>query len=485
MPGDAVSKLRQFQAETQEALDDAALARRGEQALTRWQRLLHFWVLVVRGFVRNRGPVRASALAYFSLLALVPMLAVVIGITSSFLKHQGEKPIEQFVARLVESVTPAATSMPWVGGVEQVGPPNPEAQAKAQLVEETRQRITTQIMTFVANIRGGTLGVTGVVALLTMVLFMLARIEDAFNDIWGVSRGRPWHVRAVQYWFAISLGPLLLVAAAVLTSGPYLGVVRELMGRLGVVGEAAVWLTLKLLPYFILSGAFALLYLLMPHTRVSWSAALVGGVVAGVLWQLNQQFSVLYVSRVVNNISIYGSLGAIPVFMIGLYVSWGLLLFGAQVAYTYQNRRAYLQERRAELVSQHGRELAALRLLTVLGQAFERGEPPPPLSRLAESCGVPQRLANQVLEALRRAGLVLEVSGPESAFVPARPTADITAAQVLRALRSGNGPDVIEQALPSGDVVRTEYARLLAAEHEAGERVTLHDLVQRAALAKA
>ncbi len=481
MPGDAVSKLRQLHAETQEALDDTALARRGEHALTRWQRLLHFWVLVVRGFVRNRGPVRASALAYFSLLALVPMLAVVIGITSSFLRHQGEKPIEQFVARLVESVTPAAQPAPLLGGVAGADPSSPEARAKARLVEETRQRITAQIMAYVANIRGGALGATGVVALLTVVLFMLARIEDAFNDIWGVTRGRPWHVRAMQYWFTISLGPLLLVAAAALTSGPYLGVVRELMGRLGVVGEAAVGLTLKLLPYLILSGAFALLYLLMPHTRVTWSAALVGGVVAGVLWQLNQQFSVLYVSRVVSNTSIYGSLGAIPVFMIGLYVSWGLLLFGAQVAYTYQNRRAYLQERRAELVSPHGRELAALRLLTAVGLAFERGQPPPPLSRLAEHTGMPQRLANQLLEVLRQAGLVLEVSGAEPAFVPARPTADITAADVLRALRTGQGPDVVEETLPPGDVVRSEYTRLLAAEHEAGERLTLHELVQRAA----
>jgi membrane protein len=477
MPTDAVSKLKQLQAEALEALDDAALARRGDRGQTRLQRFLHFWALVVRSFVRNRCPVRASALAYFSLLALVPMLAVVIGITSSFLKHQGEKPIEAFVARLVESVTPAAKPAPFTASAET----DAEAAAKARLVQETRERITAQILAFVSNIRGGALGATGVITLLTVVIVMLGRIEDAFNDIWGVSRGRPWHLRVIQYWFAISLGPLLLIAAAALTSGPYLGWVRELLARTGAVGELAIKLTLRLLPYLILSFAFGLLYLYMPNTKVQWRAAAVGGVVAGVLWQLNQQFSVLYVSRVISNTNIYGSLGAIPVFMIGLYVSWGLLLFGAQVAYAWQNRHAYLQERQLEQVTPRGREFAALRLLTRICQSFEQGQPPPRLTRLAEESGIPQRLANQLLETLRDAGLVAELAGPEPAYAPARPPARITVAQVLHALRAGSGQDPATRADPARDVVRAAYERIQEAEHAAAEQVTFQELARRAA----
>ncbi len=477
MPADAVSKLRQLQTEAREALDDAALARRGEQEQTRLQRFLHFWALVARSYVRNRCPVRASALAYFSLLALVPMLAVVIGITSSFLKHQGEKPIEAFVARLVESVTPAARPAPFIGPMA----PDPEAEAKARLVRETRERITRQILEFVGNIRGGTLGATGMIALLGMVIIMLARIEDAFNDIWGVTRGRPWHLRVIQYWFALSLGPLLLLSAAALTSGPYLGWVRGLIAHTGVAGEMALRLALRLLPYLILSGAFALLYLYLPHTKVQWRAAAVGGVVAGVLWQLNQQFSVLYVSRVVSNTNIYGSLGAIPVFMIGLYVSWNILLFGAQVAYAWQNRRAYLQERQLELLNQSSREFVGLRLLTHICGCFERGESPPRLTRLAGELGVPQRLANQVLESLRAAGLVVELAGPEPAYLPARPPEQITAEQVLHALRSGTGQDLATRADPAREAVRQEFERIREAERAAAGRVTLRELVRRAA----
>jgi membrane protein len=477
MPSDAVSKLKQLQAEALEALDDAALARREDREHTRLQRFLHFWALVARSFVRNRCPVRASALAYFSLLALVPMLAVVIGITSSFLKHQGEKPIEAFVARLVESVTPAAKPAPFTSSAET----DAEAAAKARLVQETRERITAQILAFVSNIRGGTLGATGVITLLSMVILMLGRIEDAFNDIWGVTRGRPWHLRVIQYWFAISLGPLLLVAAAALTSGPYLGWVRELLARTGAVGELAIKVSLRLLPYLILSFAFGLLYLYMPNTKVQWRAAAVGGVVAGVLWQLNQQFSVLYVSRVISNTNIYGSLGAIPVFMIGLYVSWGLLLFGAQVAYIWQNRHAYLQERQLEQITPRGREFAALRLLTRISQSFEQGQPPPRLTRLAEETGIPQRLANQLLETLRASGLVAELAGPEPAYVPARPPAQITVAQVLHALRAGTGQDPVTRADPARDVVRAAYERIQEAERAAAEQVTFQELARRAA----
>lgn len=481
MPADAVSKLKQLQTEAREALDDAALARRGEQQLTRLQRFLHFWALVARSFVRNRCPVRASALAYFSLLALVPMLAVVIGITSSFLKHQGEKPIEALVTRLVESVTPAAQPLPFVSGTGPGRTADPEAEAKARLVQETRERITGQIMAFVGNIRGGALGATGVVALLSVVILMLARIEDAFNDIWGVTRGRPWHLRVIQYWFAISLGPLLLLSAAALTSGPYLGWVRGLLAHTGVAGELALRLALRLLPYVILSTAFALLYLYVPNTKVQWRAAVVGGVVAGVLWQLNQQFSVLYVSRVVSNTNIYGSLGAIPVFMIGLYVSWAILLFGAQVAYAWQNRRAYLQERQVELVNQSSREFAALRLLTHICLHFERGDPPPRLTGLAEETGISQRLANQLLESLRAAGLIVEIAGPEPAYAPARPPDQITAAQVIHALRAGAGQDLATRADPAREAVREEFERIREAERTAAGRVTLHDLARRAA----
>jgi membrane protein len=373
-------------------------------------------------------------------------------------------------------VTPSAEPPPFTSPVENAA--GTEADSKARLTEDTRQEIKARIMEFVGNIRSGALSVTGVVALLAVAISMLARIEDTFNDIWGVTRGRPWHMRVVQYWAAISLGPFLWITAAALTSSPHLGVVRDFVSRFGTLGEVAVKTAMGLLPYVILSVAFGLLYALMPNAKVSWRAAAVGGVVAGVLWQLNQEFSVFYVSRVVSNSRIYGSLGAVPVFMIGLYISWVILLFGAQVAYAYQNRRAYLQERQVELVNQRSREFVALRLVTRIGEAFEQGARPPTLTRLSEDLGVPSRLTNQLLGQLEKAGCTAEVSGLDGGFVPGRPLDRITAADVLRALRVENGRDLATRADPAREAVRQEFDRIGAAEQGVAGGVTVQDLVR-------
>jgi membrane protein len=469
MPNETVGRLKKLQAEAQEAFDDVSLAHRDEREQTRLQRILHFWLLVARSFVRNRCPVRASSLAYASLLAIVPMLAVVIGVSSSFLKQQGEEPIERFVEQMVASVTPGGTSTTTVE----------DAVNTTKLAADTRREITQRIMEFVRNVRSGTLSVTGVVALLVVAISMLSRIEETFNDIWGVTRGRTWTARVTQYWGAITLGPILWAAAVALTSGPYFESVRTFLVGLGPLGvffmKAALWL----LPYLILSLAFTLLYLLMPNTKVHWRAAAVAGVVAGCLWQLNQEFSVFYVSRVVSNTSIYGSLGAVPVFMIGLYVSWVILLFGAQVAYAFQNRRAYLQERQVESINQRSREFVALRLMAEIGRRFQHGEKPPTLARLADAVGVPTRLVNQTLAALIKPGLVVEITDSEAAFAPAKPLAAISAQDILYAMRVGTGRNLATHGNSDRAVVIEAFDQIGGAEQAVAKSLSLEELVTR------
>ena len=157
-------------------------------------------------------------------------------------------------------------------------------------------------------------------------------------------------------------------------------------------------------PLALLWLLFALIYRLVPNTKVHFSAALVGGIVAGSLWHLNNICGFLYVSRIVMNSKIYGSLGLIPVFMVGLYFSWVILLFGAQVAYAFQNRKAYLQDKLVENVNQRGREFIALRLMTCIGQRFQLGQPPVTLQKISTELGVPtQARATGFAAAARRA----------------------------------------------------------------------------------
>ncbi len=509
------SKLQQLWEITQEILDERVLD--AQSHFTRTHRFAHFWIMVWKSFSRNRCPARASALSYTSLLALVPMLAVAIGITSSFFKSEdGERRINDLIVSFVASVTPpdllktnaviAQTNLTVM--VTSVTEPSASERTNAgalPLVADTnvtqvtqtvtgtnqavlpeflqredavraRKEIVRRINEYVKNTQSGALGITGSVLLIFVAISMLSRVEVTFNDIWGVARGRSWHMRVVLYWGVITLVPVLLVLALALGKGPQLAGPRHLLESMPIFGN----LLFKIIPALVVCLTFSLFYLLMPNTRVDWRAALVGGVLASALFHLNNAVSALYVSRVVTYSKVYGSLGLVPVFMVGLYLSWLILLLGAQVAYAYQNRATYLEERQVEAINQRGREFVALRLVTRVAELFAAGERPPTVCELAEQLAVPSRLITQIMPTLGAARLVLEVTGSETAFVPARPLHLITCHDVLQAMRSCSGHELATRDEPARAEVLGEFTRIQEAERQAAGSVTLLDMARRA-----
>jgi membrane protein len=503
------SKFKRLLHEAMSLWDDSAL--RSQPELSKLQKFVHFWVLVARSFSRNRCPVRASGLAYVTLLALVPMLAVVVSITSTFLKKEGEDRIDEFIVKMVASMTPPAMlTTNYVATITNVvvqpkgtnaleaatgevtnkptfsssGARTNEillpAFAQDEQAVRARKDIAKTINKFIQNTRSGALGLTGSVLLIFAAISLLARIEDTFNDIWGVSQGRNWFMRIVLYWTVISLAPLLLVVAIGLATGPHLESSRRMLMTMPVVGHYISAIVFHLLPVLVLCVTFMLLYMLIPNTKISWRAAVVGGLTGGILWHLNNLASVLFVSRVVSNSKIYGSLALVPVFMIGLYFAWLIMLFGAQVAYAFQNRAAYLEERLIENINQRGREFVALRLMTSISLRFVRGDAPPGTVELGAELCVPTRLIQQVLRTLCAARLVLETAGADSGFVPARPLETITCHDILLALRSGHGQELTTSDGPNRNEVYGEYQRIEEAERNAASSVTMLALASRA-----
>ncbi len=501
-----ISRLQQFRAGAQALLDEKALPP--PETSTRWHRFVHFWVLVARSFSRNRCPVRASALAYASLLALIPMLAVAMSIASGLLKKEGEAGIEKFIVKLVDSVTPPAPTLgtnltsdatsedgladtnqpaavPSLGGrssppTSGSGPGVDAALARDQRTATAQHAAARKINEFIQNTRSGAIGVTGSILLIFAAISMLSRIEATFNDIWGVARGRTWFMRIVLYWAVLTLTPLLLVAALGLATGPHLDTTKRLVSSLPFIGSFLVHFGLQLLPVLLLCLTFGAFYMLMPNTKVHWKAALVGGFVSGLLFHLNNMVSVLYVSRVVSNSKVYGSLALVPVFMIGLYFCWVILLFGAQVAYAFQNRATYLEERQIENINQRGREFVALRLITCVAQRYLGGESPPSVPEMAEQLAVPSRLIQQILQTLVAARLVVETAGSETAYLPARPMENINCHDVLLAMRAGQGQDLATREEPARAEVYGEFQRIQEAERQAAASVTMLALAHRA-----
>ena len=501
-------------------IDEDAVAT-AEPRLTPLHRFVHFWIMVGRNFIRNRCPVRASALAYTTLLALVPLLAVSISVASLFLPRDETEQKQQLLRLIDSSISNIAPSL-GLGESTTADGGNRATDPAAARVK--RLNLAQKIVEFVGNIRFGTIGATAMAGLLFVAISLLRTVEAALNDIWGVPRGRSWFMSIVLYWTVITLGPVVVLMAKganylhvlpqIEHSGSSPGSIEAAV-KPGMANSAAAagekttsdsnpetvlpvvgfrfsanWMQKTFLGHLITSfswmvsvalmgAAFASLYLWMPNTRVTWQAAAVGGLVAAGLWTLNGHLAALYNSRVVTYNAIYGSLGIIPLFLVGMYFSWLILLFGAQTTYVFQHRRAYLLERRAGKVNQQGREFIAVRFCTHLAVRFRQGQPPLSASQLADHFGVPPKLAREILQSLVAGRVLMEGAGPETTFAPARPPARINLSEVFAALRSGTGEDFPTTADPSRTVVRAEVEALWKADAERAATLTLEEVARR------
>lgn len=449
------SRLHQIHADVAATLRDGLPAHPDPESLSQLQKFTLFWALVVRFFWKNRCQVRASALAYTTLMALVPLLAVAVSMLAIFQIDNAEQAIDHWISRLVQHVAPTLGS------------------AGQQGVDAFQKEVVTVLVDSVSSIRFGTIGVTAMIGLVFAAISLMRTIEAAFNDIWGVTRSRSWWNSILLYWGVLTLGPAVL---ALVTTSSYVQATFdrvEWMQNLPLLGI----LNTALLPIITLTVAFGLFYLLMPNTRVDPRAASVGAVVAACLWWGNTELGALYNTRVVTYSKIYGLLGAVPLFLLGLYFSWLILLFGSQVAYVFQNRGAYLQERQADSIHQSGREFAALRLMTAIGHSFQLGARPPASALLANQLGIPPKLAATLLRSLAGAGLLHETVGSEATYVPARPLTEITVQAILSAIRTANGRDLATADGTERSLVVSALDTVRRAEESKASSITIAQLI--------
>ena len=467
----------------------------------RVERFVHFWALVVRQFTRYRCFVRASALSFSTLLALIPLLAVALSVTSSLLSHDQEAKLAGFVEKMVSSVAPPvviATNAPpanvaasdstngvittnltaAVAGTNLTAfvlTTNGPATLNPAAADNVQRQVADEIHGLVKTASNGTLGSIGLIFLVITAVSLLRGIEETFNDMWGVTRGRNWWLQSMLYWCIITVGPLFISTTLGFTSSAHFERTRAFL-------EASPFLSpiyRHVLPIAILSISLGLFYKLTPNTKVEFSAAMIGGFCSGTAWHFYNQISFLLVSRAVSASKLYGSLMLLVLVMGGLYILWLIILFGAQIAYAYQNRTAYLQDRLAENVNQRGREFVALRIMTAVARRFQAGQSAATVPQISSELGVPSRLTQSVLRILTKTCLVTEVAGAEAAFVPARPLEVISVHDILIAMRTGTGQELPLSEAPELAAIYGEFARIEAAERNAASRVCLITLANR------
>lgn len=407
-------------------------------------RALQLAAVVLREFMADQCLLRASALTYATLLSIVPLLALTFSVLTGLGVQNTLQPI------ILEKLT--------VGGEE----------------------IVNAIIGYLNNTNFSRLGVAGLLALVFTSIALLSNIEASMNSLWGVKESRPLFRRFADYTSVLLLGPVFLFAAVSMTST--LGsqaFVRTLM-EMAFVGRL-IYFLFTVLPYLAMWAAFTFVYLFMPNVKVKLRSAIIGGIFGGTLWQIAQWSYVAFQVGVSRNNAIYGTLAAVPTLMVWIYISWLIVLLGAEVAYACQNLHAIRREIREEKINVASQEMVALTVLMKVTEIFYRAERPWTLERIAEELRLPPRLARLMTRELLELGYLSELRDEEEGdrYQPGRPPEIIRVYDVIQDFRR-SGVDISREGIREWRAVRELEKRLAEAEGDVLSGLTLRELALEA-----
>lgn len=376
-------------------------------------RQLRIVILAVRGFDEDKCKFRASALTFFSLLSIVPVIAVIFGIAKGFgLQDRVEEQI----------------------------------MAKMEAHKDVAERIVLFAKSLLDQTSGGLIAGIGVAFLFWAIIKLLSNIENSFNEIWGVKKPRSIGRKFSDYLSIMLICPILLALSGSVTVfvSTQIQLIVQKISILGLLGPV-ISLLLRLLPYCTLWIAFTFIFIFMPNTKVKFRSGLIAGIVAGTIFQLVQWAYVNFQIGAAKYGAIYGSFAALPLFLLWLQISWLVVLFGAEVSFAYQNVETYEFEPDCLSVSYSFKKLLSLLIVLRLVRSFSAGEKPSGAAQLSHKLEIPIRLVRELLYELTESGVIVEVEtgqDKEPAYQPAIDTNLLTVKYVIDALEKHGSADI-------------------------------------------
>ena len=360
--------------------------------------LLRYPFALIRDLIAGELNLRAMGLVYTTLLSLVPLAAFAFAVLKGLGVHRDLEPL------IYEFLKP---------------------------IGERASELTAQFMTFVDHVRGDVLGSVGLAVLLWTVVSTIQKLEEAFNFAWHVERPRSIMRRVSEYLSLMVVGPVFIVVVFSMFSA--------------ISGRSMLWLAKHeplgsiarglgfIGPYLFVTGVFTFFYAFIPNTRVRLRAAFIGGVAAGLLWAASGALFTRIVAASTNMVAIYAGFAIFLATLIWIYVSWLILLIGAQLSFYVQNPR-YLRVGQGHVrLTSALRERLAFTVMLLVARKFVAGERPWQLRALSEDLQIPGSALATVTRSLERAGL-LTLSEDEE-LIPARDLESIALTDVLNAVR--------------------------------------------------
>ncbi len=395
--------------------------------------------VAVEGFVDDLCLLRASALTFASLMGLVPIMALACAVLRGLGWYGG---------RLEELILSKATIL------------SPDA-------------IRT-IVSYIDNTNFAGLGVAGGAVLFVTAVSVLTNVEGSLNAIWGNSTRRPLVRRTMDYCGVLVIAPVLLAVATSLTAAVQSSMVVRWFSDawslggtverlLGFAAQGSVWLL------------FGFIYAFIPNTSVRLVPAVIGGVIAGTTWQLTQWGYIRFQIGMANYNAIYGALAQLPLLMAWVYVSWVIVLFGAEIVYAVQTVQDYGRERRLAGANGHALlEYAGLRIATELGRVSLGKRSAPNPVELAEALDLPVGMVRDVLLVFARSGIAHATTETGGQWYLSRAPGSVPVAQVLEVL-DGTLPATYARSADDAPVTQI-LNRMCDDRRSALESVTLEKL---------
>ncbi len=396
-------------------------------------------IFTAKGFGRHGTAIRSAALSFFTIMSLVPILALVFAVFKGF-------GMEETFVHYLYDLLPA----------------------------ESYRTIVDQLVVFVGNLlertRGGVMAVSAFFVLIWAVIQVFGNVEGAFNKIWEVKRSRSFARRFSAYMALVILVPILFLAANSL----YVGIRRQIEVLTGTIGAEILF---GVLSVAILVVMFSIVYFVLPNTDVRYRNALKAGIVAGIGFGLFQVIYVFIQSNLSSYNAIYGTFAAIPLFLIWLQISWQIVLFGGELSYAMQNIRDFESEQQEQRLSYDNRCKVMIAVMVITIRDYLGGESLSTIEGISRETGVPVRTLRDVAGELEDDGLLLFVlndkTDKEDYLAPARDPHTMRFFDVISSVTSHGDdfPDLRRTALlehidkayekVKGDVNKTEDNVLL------------------------
>jgi membrane protein len=406
-------------------------------------RQLRILLIAIRGFAEDKVQLRASALTFYTLLSVVPVLAMIFGIAKGFgfdehLKTMLQEKLSEHKEILVEIIKFADRTL--------------------------------------KNVKGGFIAGTGLVVLIWSVMKVLGNIENAFNNIWQIKKSRGFSRKFSDYLSLVVVAPILVfVSSGFTVTQDNTFIQGNLLVYLGPLFKFLVWILSFTLIWFV----FTLLYIILPNTKVNFKPAFAGGVIAGSMFQVLQWAYVNFQSLLSGYGAIYGSFAALPLFLMWMQFSWLIMLFGAEIAFAYQNVENYEHEADVLNISIHFKRILSLLIAHQIIRNFANGQPAMTSNEISHKLDIPVRLVREIIYELYEAKILSETitrNVKELAYQPAQDPRRLTIRYVMQCLDK-RGIDSIP--IDSSDELKSISGIINAFENElekSPKNVLLRDL---------